>query len=93
MDVLWHISVLGMDYICPTKYLSLQVASGCEHPGGEVEYPLARDIGDNLKSNFVFTINDFGPPWSPVIPYQGMVEGDLHNSSECHSPEYAFPLG
>ena len=40
VSVHWHISVLGMDYICPTKYLSLQVASGCEHPGGEVEYPL-----------------------------------------------------
>ena len=40
VGVLWHISVLGMDYICPTKYLSLQVASGCEHPDGDVEYPL-----------------------------------------------------
>ena len=36
VGVHWHISVLGMDYKCRTKYLSLQVASGCEHPGGVV---------------------------------------------------------
>lgn len=32
------------------------------------------------------------PSWSPVIHSQGMVEGDLHNSSECHSAEYVLVL-